>query len=151
MDGAVVPERDVFKPDGFGSLQDIYVLNTDARDWQRVIDHVRGGGLPHSFHVDGQPRPLPTAVGDVFRLREDAVTGLAVDLDGVLVRCHFFDESEIEFDLDPRDVVRSEQADRVLGFVQELADLLCKPVLLTPENDPDHPLVRREPLAQTER
>ena len=149
MDNAVAPDEGVFRSDGFGSLRDDYVLNTDSRDWQLVLDHLRQSEVPLAFHVDGQPRPLPTDVQAIFRLRDAAVVGLAIDLTGVLVRCHFFTPSEIEFDFDPRDVVRPEQADRVLSFLQELADLLGKPVLLAPENHPETPLVRKEPVAQT--
>jgi len=147
MHGEVFLDDEVFEPDGFGSLRDIYVLDADERNWQSVVDWIRTSGLPYAFHLDGKPRPLPAAVQDIFRLRDDAVTGLSIDLDGVVVRGHFFMPDEIEFDLDPRDVVRPDQADRVLGFVQDLADLLGKPAILTPENDPEHPLVRKEPVA----
>ncbi|MDP9364939.1 MAG: hypothetical protein M3Q10_12070 [Chloroflexota bacterium] len=132
MNNAVARDEGVFQPDGFGSLRDVYVLDTDSRDWQHVLDHLRQSEVPLAFHVDGQPRPLPTDIQAIFRLRDAAVVGLAIDLTGVLVRCHFFTPSEIEFDFDPRDVVRPEQADRVLSFLQELADLLGKPVLLEP-------------------
>ncbi len=82
MDNAVARDEGVLQPDGFGSLRDVYVLRTDSRDRQLVLDHPRQGGVPCAFHVDGPPRPLPTDVRAIFRRGAAAVGGLAIDLSG---------------------------------------------------------------------
>jgi hypothetical protein len=147
MDDQQLGSRVLFEPDGLGSLRDIYVRDADLRDWQKVLDFLRNARFPLDFRIDGVPTDLPLAADDVLALWERAAPALFIDLEGVRMASYFFAPDEIEFDLDPRDVVRPDQADRVLGFVQDLADLLGKPVLLTPENDPEHPLVRKEPVA----
>ncbi len=73
MDNAVARDEGVLQPDGFGSLRDVYVLRTDSRDRQLVLDHPRQGGVPCAFHVDGPPRPLPTDVRAIFRRGAAAV------------------------------------------------------------------------------
>jgi hypothetical protein len=140
-----------FQPDEFGELRDIYVLDTDERDWQRVLDYLHGADLPLTFRVDGHTRPLPASIQEILMLRRHAAPQLGIDLDGVLLSCYFFTPSTIEFDLDPRDVLCPERADRVVGFMQDVADLLGKPVILTPENRPEEPLLRREPAARVVR
>ena len=151
MNGPIDRNERAFKPDEFGELRDIYVLNTDERDWQRVLDHLHGTDLPLTFRVDGRPVPLPVSIQEILTLRQHAAPQLGIDLEGVLLACYFFTPSVIEFDLDPRDVLRPVQADQVIAFMQDLADLLGKPVILSPENHPEEPLLRREPAAQVVR
>jgi hypothetical protein len=58
--------------------------------------------------------------------------------------CHFFDPSEIEFDLDPREVHGQAEIDGLLGVMQVLAAATGKLALMTPENMHDaRSVVRR--------
>ncbi len=152
MSGLAGQSSKFFEPDGFGSLRDIDVLDTDAQDWQRVLDFLRSrsGRFSLVFSVDGVPRDLPPSAAEIFSVWERAAPALFIDLRGVHVAGYFFDNSTIEFDVDPRDVLRPERADLVVGFMQDLADLLGKPVILTPDNDLQNSLVRREPVGQAE-
>jgi hypothetical protein len=53
---------------------------------------------------------------------------------GVTLCCHFFDEADIELDIDPRDVVDDTKAEAVLTFMAEMGTALSREVRLTPES-----------------
>lgn len=137
-----------FGPAEFGELRDILVFDTDLRDWQRVVDYVRTLPRAGSFTVDAASAALPEFASDIFALREQAVTSLGIDVAGVLVVAHFFDPSEIELDFDPCDVTTKGQRAALLTFIQTLADLLGKPVMVAPEGSHDQILLRIEPVFQ---
>jgi hypothetical protein len=59
---------------------------------------------------------------------------MTIDLSDIRVNCHFFTPEEIELDIDPSEVVRDDQADRVMGFISDLGRVLQKRVILTWEN-----------------
>jgi hypothetical protein len=61
------------------------------------------------------------------------------------VNCHFFSESEIEFDIDPREVISQAELDILLIFLQQVGNAVHHPVVLTPENGPKHPIISYEP------
>lgn len=125
-----------------GTLRDIYVFDTDERDWQRVLDFLHRSPLVRRFTVDGVEAPLPGRMSDVRALQERSAVALTIDPSGMRLGCYFFVPAEIEFDFDPRDVRSPALSERVDGFVQTLSDLLGKPAVITDENDPDTPLHR---------
>jgi len=63
-------QRELFEWDG--SWRDLYVLDTQLRDWQRLLDHLRQREDRFTFTIDGTPRPLPSTVETIFALREHA-------------------------------------------------------------------------------
>jgi hypothetical protein len=69
---------------------------------------------------------------------------------GVRLNCHFFDEQELEFDLDPSQVTGQVQLDGLLAFMRSLAAAVARTVLLSPENMHDHPFVRVAPDGECE-
>lgn len=132
-------EREAFEGDG--SLRDIYVLNTDADDWDSCISYVQSR-YRTEFTADNEPLPFPEGIGEVFRLRDEKALTLRIDLNGVSINTHFFTEEEIEFDIDPREVDSSSAAEDVLSFMSDLGNLLSKEVVLTPENASTIPIYR---------
>lgn len=138
-----------FEADGFGSLQDILVLDTDAADWQRLLDFLRADALRLDFSIDGIPADLPITAAQIFPVWRQAAPALLVDFQGVRLGCYFFDPSETELDFDPRDVTSDEQRTALLAFMRTLSDLLDKPVVLAPEGSHDEVLIRFEPVSQT--
>ena len=119
------------------SCRDLYVLNTSVADWEAFLDLATL--YPFDYTYDGEPRELPS-VAQVFR-DQDGTHLLRIHLDAVTLNCHFFDEDEIELDLDPRQVVSGEQHEQVLDFMERLGSALSKTVLLTPENSRNQPLL----------
>ena len=62
-----------------GSLRDIYVLGTNADDWHALLTYLRVSPYPVEYRVDGEIRPLPEHVADIFALREEHAPQLRVD------------------------------------------------------------------------
>ena len=131
-----------FEPDGV--LRDIYVRETSSEDWRSVFAML-GREYELEFYVDGVARPVPTGVEEVFTIRKIANPLLRFAVRNVVVCCHFFDFEEIEFDIDPRDVRSQEALDSLLGFMRRVGDTVAKPVILTYENDREHPFISYDP------
>ena len=153
---------EVFQWDG--SLRDIYVLGTDGRDWQQLLDFLRAEWPKAVFEVNGAETPIPRHAAEIFARkktgrcllgidhaaeifsnREMGRCLLRIDLGGLQLICHFFTVEEIEFDLDPREMRGEAEFSRLLGFMQSISRLLGKPVLLTPENEQERPLLAVDP------
>lgn len=128
-----------------GSLRDVYVLGTDERDWESFLELVRG--LPHEYSFDGQAAGLPS-VKALFA-RRDVVHLLRIPIGSAQAHCHFFVIDELELDLDPREITEPTTHDLVLAFLAGLAERLAKPLLLSPENGPEHPYLTYDPSAHS--
>ncbi|RZJ39720.1 MAG: hypothetical protein EON86_13885 [Brevundimonas sp.] len=127
-----------------GSWRDIYVLGTSAEDWRNALDAIRRecpNAMLRSADPALSPTPIPDPAPDVRDMIGQGAL-LVIDLNGIRVNCHFFDEAEIEFDIDPREIIGLEQVARLLEFMAILGKATGKPVLLTPENGRDFTLCR---------
>ncbi len=136
------PYEYAFEPDGM--LRDIYVFDTDVRDWQRVIDYLRARPYSLAFTAGDQFLPLPDAAR-IFELQVELTCSLSVDRQGMNLMCHFFTTEQIELDLDPRDYADGRHIDELLAFMRGLGEVVDKPVILTPESSPRYPLLRFDP------
>lgn len=127
-----------------GSLRDIYVLETSVADWQYLIDLLR---LRHRLHfiVDTENAELPPLVTSAFALRSEHAVSLHVDVGGIDAVCHFFTETEIEFDIVPTDICDASALRHLIAFIEELGRLFNKPVLVTPENQRESAFLRFDP------
>jgi hypothetical protein len=117
-----------------GSWRDIYVLGTDIASWQRMLDGLRAAGYDLAYFRDKQPTELPVEAAQAFPLPGECDRLLSVRFAGVLANCHFFTTQEIEFDIDPREVIGQEQLDGVFGFMRCLSEAVGKDAILTEEN-----------------
>jgi hypothetical protein len=133
-----------------GSWRDIYVLDTGYGDWQRALDAIRASNLSFTFRVRDDVRNVPTSIHDIFALGSTTALLLSVFVRGVQLNCHFFCESEIEFDLDPREMRSQCELDAVLEFMKTLAGATGKTTVMTPENVSDAPFIRVEPSGDVE-
>jgi hypothetical protein len=73
---------------------------------------------------------------------------LAFDIGGIQVACHFFIESEIEFDLWPREVDSQEQLDKLLQFICLIGDTVRKTVSLCFESFAQYPIITYDPSTE---
>jgi hypothetical protein len=126
-----------------GSLRDVYVLQTDLSDWKRFL--VFSSRFSCTYTFDGAMSALPE-VDSIF-LNRDGSHLLRVNLGTATASCHFFVASEIELDLDPREIQSPKAHGEVLAFLEGLAGAVGKPVLLTPENGEHIPYLFFEPVA----
>ncbi|HLY56578.1 MAG TPA: hypothetical protein VKS60_13530 [Stellaceae bacterium] len=131
-----------------GSLRDIYVLNTNGLDWDRLGSALEASGFTLTYSANGRSAPFPASLTkesfDPHR-RSLLVVNLTDDLS---IDCHFFALDEIEFSFDPRLVHRQEELDRLLDFIVCVGRGTGKPVLLTLENSPDLPILTYEPNSE---
>jgi hypothetical protein len=133
-----------------GSLRDICLQGTTVSDWQAVWRMLRSSRLEITYAVDSVATDLPEDVAQTFALPRENTLLLTVLVAGVGLNCHFFDESEIEFDLDPRQVSDQRAFDAIVAFMADLANASSRVALMTPESMHDHPFLRVPPAATPE-
>ena len=129
-----------FSPDG--SLRDIYIFDTTVEDWQAIVDRVRRADVTLRFFVDGETAQLPERVADVFAIQQRATPSLRIETDGIGINCHFFARDEVEFDVDPREILGPAKLDVVVRFMKLLSETVRKAVVLTHENAPSAVILR---------
>jgi hypothetical protein len=98
-----------------------------------------------SYKIDGEPQQFPKGINEVFLVRESANPSVSFPVGKILVNCHFFSENEIEFDIDPRELISQTELDTLLMFLQQVGNAVHLPVILTPENGPKYPIISYEP------
>ena len=128
-----------------GSWRDIYVLNANVVIWQRFLDFLKSSGIPYDFGGEDKAEYLDN-LAMYFKERADhGSLILSIDINGVTLNCHFFVESEIEFDLDPREITGEDKAIGVFNFMETLSKTLSLPVRMTPENMDETPIFEYTP------
>jgi hypothetical protein len=135
--------REDFLWDG---LRDIYITPVTLAEWQIVYSTVLSREAKYS--VDGVAQPAPARVAEVFETRESAAPLLSIRAGRTTVVFHFFSESEIDCDIDPRKVTSQADLDALLTFMSQLGDSIQKPVNLTYENCPNDPILSYDPGTQ---
>lgn len=134
--------RREFEPDG--ALRDIYVHDTTIEHWRTLFDVLRAT-YRLEYSVDGTSRPLPAIVDEAFTTRDTASPSLHFRVGGIVVACHFFTTTEIEFDISPREVTSQAALDELLGFLRLVGDTLGRAVIMSYESDEQHPFITYEP------
>jgi len=129
------------------ALLEIHVYNTSTDDWSRVWNFLLLEPTRLSFSVDAEVTSPPLTVGEVFDLRHAHATTASYALGKQRLNCHFFNEQEIEFDLDPRDVTGPIELLQMIGFFEKLFHLTKKQVFLTHENASDAIVARFDPVS----
>jgi hypothetical protein len=125
-----------------GSMRDIYVLDTDINDWQTLLDYINAIQWEVTFFKDGNKIKYAKAnAQELFGMKTQYSIGLSIEYKRVTINCHFFCESEIEFDVYPRQVDTLNIANAVIEFMVGIAELLRKTVILTYENSQDSPMI----------
>jgi hypothetical protein len=124
-----------------GSLRDIYVQNTGDLHWVR-FDRLLNQ-YDCKYTVDGMPQPFPGS-RSVFANR-GASHLLSISVGGPAINCHFFIAEQLELDIDPKEVTGILAHERVLIFVENLAEALELPADITPENCEQNPFLTYAP------
>jgi hypothetical protein len=119
----------------------MYVFNMSIDDWAKFLAVASSRSLTYSF--DGKAQNLPS-VERIFAERGGSHL-LAIQVGSASVNCHFFVASELELDIDPKEVCIASQHNQLLEFAEAIASALQKPIVVTPENAPESPLLSFEP------
>lgn len=132
--------------DADGALRDIYVHNIGWPEWRIALDVV--ASYPYKFTVDGDERPLPASVSDIFEMNKAATAGLSWDVGKLHIWCCFFNQDEIKFHFTPEDVASKEGFNELVAFIKRLGSELRKPVIVTHENGRELSILRFDPDTQ---
>jgi len=133
-----------------GSWRDICVQEVSQSEWEAAMDALRKAGFEQNYTVNGIRAELPQDLTEVLKQVDGTSLLLSVLVAGVQLNCHFFDECEIEFDLDPREVTGQLQLAGVINVMQILAAATDRFAVMTPENMHAVPFIRASPSGEVE-
>lgn len=126
-----------------GSWRDIYVLDTKPEDWVELFSMLRKDYV-RSNELD-EEASLPSSNEEVLNAAKTSSKNWNFRVGRILVVCHLFALTRIEFDIDPREVLGQPDLDSLCQFLQRLGDALGKSVILTPESFAECPIITYEP------
>lgn len=137
-----------FDPDLMGTLPDLFVPDATVKDWQAVFDLVKTRGWRWQYEQGDTVLPLPTATEVLARPADAETVSLKVwPAPGVLAIFRLMAETEIDCDVDLRELQGQKGIDILCGFLREIGVRLGKPVLMVPEGGhQDHPVLGFDPL-----
>lgn len=123
-----------------GSWRDIYLFNTSTADWQKMLTALRTSPYLATFPECSPQAGLPDSFLDaeqIFSQENGKRPLLQVEAGSFQANCHFFSSTDIEFDIDPRQITGQRDLDDLIRFMKWLAQAVGREVLLTLENCPD--------------
>jgi len=133
----------IFEPDG--SLRDIYVQEVSISDWGKIID-LLNENYDLKYHPSDKNENQIDKKSVIKYLADKTgemdLRTVSVDLNGIIVNCHFFLPDQIEFDIDPKEITSTDDAEKVIEFMKSISELLQTQVTLTAENDIEFPLIK---------
>ncbi len=110
-----------------GTLRDIYVLDVQLDHWEKAARFIIRQGYRIKFSGTWTQTAFPADLARLFPTGpESECTTLSIDVSEVLINCHFFTPDEIEFDLDPREIVDPSKLEAVFAFMSGLANAVGK-------------------------
>jgi hypothetical protein len=118
-----------------GSWRDLCVLDANREDWAKWIAYVNQH-YPVKWAAEdyGDGETLTAIEAGYIDQRWQAGAWGSVFLEQVQLNCHFFQESEIENDIDPSEIVSMEDHERLMAYAVAISMTLGKEVVLTAES-----------------
>ena len=125
-----------------GSLRDFYVQEATVDDWRVVVAQVLDGDYCARLELDGVAVQMPDAFETVFGGEDGSRRYfMTFTVGDVVVDCHFFIKTEIEFSFEPTSVTALSLR-ALLRFMIDVGEATRKSVIMSPENCPESPLFR---------
>jgi len=128
-----------------GSWRDIYVHETNHQDWEKWTDFVNSNYKIewNIFETESNRNKIDfQIIKDYWSGTGDNCSTAKVFIDKIQINAHFFDDSEIENDIDPREFNSIDDHQKLIDFMTSLSKTLDKSVYLTPENCPEIRLIK---------
>lgn len=124
---------------------DIYVHDTSRENWETWIKYVN-----QNFRIEwyngitekDEDKIDFKIIREFWDGNHDLNSTAKVFIDDIQVNAHFFDDTEIENDIDPREFKNIEDHNKLIEYLKELSIRLKKEVTVTPENCPEIILVK---------
>jgi hypothetical protein len=123
-----------------GSWRDLCVLDATREDWVKWMAYVNQHYPVRWAAEDYQAGEALAAIeADYINQRWDAgaealTTWGSVFLEQVQLNCHFFQDSEIENDIDPSEIKSIEDHQRLMDYAVAISTMLGKEVVVTAES-----------------
>ncbi|WP_189871546.1 hypothetical protein [Streptomyces bluensis] len=132
-----------FDPDLMGALPDARVPDASLEDWQELLELVAERGWKYQYSEGETVLPLPPAQTVLSRQADAECPELRVwPSTEMLAIFRFLAAEEIDFDVDLRELQGQERLDVFCRFLRDIGRRLGKPVLLDPEGDYRHPVLK---------
>jgi hypothetical protein len=134
----------IFEKDG--ALRDIYVQNSTISDWEKAVDLLNSEyKLTFGVYEDNLTNKID--FGYVKTMFADETGELetksaTIDLSGIVVKCFFFLENQIEFDINPTEIKTESDFNKITDFMKSISSKLEKQITLCGENQPEFPLIK---------
>jgi hypothetical protein len=131
-------------------LLDAYITGTNVSDWEILIEYLEAQASPVQYFNGNDPIERPGDLESVLTAVSSFAPGysMAIDLGGDVIRSFFFDVAEVDFNFrvrNPGEPLGAEILERFLAFLQDVANVLKRPVEVTPEGIRDEVLVQVHP------
>lgn len=123
-----------------GSWRDLYILNTNKENWIKWVNYVNQHYIINWYNGKTgieENQINYDVIKEYFDGEHDLCSLAKIFIDKIQINCHFFSESEIENDIDPREINSIEDHKKVLRYMTDLSMILNKEVILTPESEPE--------------
>lgn len=121
-----------------GTLRDICVKLTTREDWKIWVDYINENYrvIWYNSKTEKEENQIDfQIVEDYWNGNEDSLSTAKIFIDKIQINAHFFDDSEIENDIDPKEFIAIEDHEKLIKFMSEVSILLEKEIILTPENE----------------
>ncbi|MFT3995558.1 MAG: hypothetical protein QM660_14700 [Dysgonomonas sp.] len=123
-----------------GSWRDLYIRNTNKEDWEKWVNYVNQNYIINWYN--GKTGIEENQINyDVIKGyldgEHDLCSSAQIFIGKIQINCHFFSESEIENDIDPREINSVEDHEKILKHMTDLSIILDKEVIVTPEGEPE--------------
>ena len=128
-----------------GSWRDLYILNTSLDDNLKWTNYVNENYRIEWFNGLTQKNDTKIdfeVIKEFWSENHDLCSTAKVFIDKIQINNHFFDDDEIENDIDPREINSIEDHEIIVKYMTDLSQLLDKPIILTPENDKEIVLIK---------
>jgi hypothetical protein len=129
--------KEVFQTVERGGLFDIMVFNVTLNDWELFFQYL---STHHKivYEESGMAKPLPN-FDVIFERYAETPVSVKVCFPDFTVNCFFFDVDQIEMDVLPTDISSASRAELVFTLMSDVARLLGKRVIMTPESSEHRP------------
>jgi hypothetical protein len=116
-----------------GSLRDILIRDTELTDWKLLYEYLMTSDYKIEYKRDGSYQSLTSNFQQLLHDKEHTHV-ITIQEENIIFNLHFFDVSEIEIDIDPRDFIADDQYKIIIDLMNNVSRILTKEILLTYEN-----------------
>lgn len=134
-----------------GAWRDIVVPDADPTDFHRLLAFLQERAYLLQLVRNREPVPWPATTEELLAPNRERFSSIAISVAGVQVFWHIsFGPTEMEMDVDPREVLGEAQFLALISFMEQLAHCLSQHVFLDWEGaQRDDPLLTYDPITAT--